>query len=287
MKLMPYNQWGFYQPDLEIIYIECNNTIIPTNFSESKKQFFQILYVISGTFEVDTKTNKFNAEQGSMIISKYNHSFKYRRTTVKSQCLTIHFHDNIFKDNGELDFLRAFNYSPSGSCLSPATFESLVCFELMNSFVKSLIDKRNRFYMLVKLQAVITELDFKYDDDSKNEKHDKNNVTLSVIEFVRNNFTQNITLKTIQDKFFICNSTINRMFKQATGMTFKKYLNQLRLTNANSLLKDNSYINASKISEMCGFKTYSTFYREYVSKFGIAPTKTTPKISKDSWPFKH
>ena len=286
MEFLPNKQLAFYQPDLEIVYIECENSSFPPNFTVSKKQYHQIFYLISGKFKFITENNKFYAEKGTMVISKHNHSFRYRRMSERAKFLTIYFHDNIFKSIGQGDFLRAFNNLPSGAQFYPASFENLVCYEIVNSFVNNLQERRNRFYMLIKLQALIAELGFKYDVDCNNEKHDKSNVTLNVIEFVKNNYTRDITLKTIQDKFFICNSTINRMFKQATGMTFKKFLNQLRLNNANSLLKSNNYISTSKIAEMCGFKTYSSFYREYIKKFGVAPTKTTPKSSKETWPLK-
>ncbi len=286
MEILPNFQLGFYQPDLKIEYMEASNESLPP-INNLNKEFYHIVYIFSGTYEIITNNSRQIVEKGATVISNHISSFGYRRKSNEGKLLIIDFQASTL-GNTDFDFLRVFYNMPCGSCFYPATFKNLVCFEILNSMKDSLEEKRNRFYIVNKLKVIIGELDFKYDELSQSETYDKSNTTLSVIEFVKNNYTQNITLESLRKKFFISNSTINRMFINVTGKTFKVFINDLRLENIKNLLlnEDYNYINISKIAEIGGYKTYSTFYREFVKKYGIAPTEIERNGERTIWPIK-
>ena len=108
-------------------------------------------------------------------------------------------------------------------------------------------------------------------------------MTLRVIDFVQQNYNLPITYNTLKDKFFVSDNTVNKIFKEQTGKTFKDYLNSIRLKHANKLM-NNKYqkISLQNVAKLCGFSTYSTFYREYVKFFGISP-KDVQKINIENW----
>ena len=275
---------GFYQPDLKIEYNECVEMSIVTEYSKPNKGYYRILYVANGKYEIIANGEKFIAENGALIISNPTESFITRRLTVNAVILKIDFHRSLVENYTDYNALKLFHALPCGWIFYPANFESSICYELLNSLKKSIIESHNRFYVMTKVLSILSELNLYYDDIKKEDKFDKSNIALTVLEYVKSNFTENITYKSLRDKFFICDSTINKIFKRTTGLSFKEYLNSLRLNYANDMMhNENNELKLAKIAELSGYKTYSTFYREYINEFGVSPSEVYSK-NIINWP---
>ena len=67
-----------------------------------------------------------------------------------------------------------------------------------------------------------------------------------------------------------------------TGTTLKKYLEYLRLNEAKSIM--NTGNDLIKIAEICGFNSYSAFYRTYIRNFGHPPSDDCDDIRPKKWP---
>lgn len=275
---------GFYQPDLKVEYHECIEMTIISEYSKPNKGYYRMLYIASGKYEIIANGEKFFAEKGALIISKPTESFITRRLTVNAVLLKIDFHRSLVENYTDYNALKFFHTLPCGYTFYPASFESGVCYDVLNSLVKSVIESHNRFYVMTRVLSVLSELNLYYDDIKKEDKFDKSNIAVTILEYVKSNFTMNITYKSLRDKFFVCDSTINKIFKSSSGMTFKETLNDYRLKYANDMMhNENTELNLSKIAELSGYKTYSTFYREYTKKFGITPNEVYTKNIKN-WP---
>lgn len=61
------------------------------------------------------------------------------------------------------------------------------------------------------------------------------------------------------------------LFKQYAGMSFSKYINNLRLEYAAKMLKNYPDYTVDTIAQECGMSTQS-FYRLFSGKFGVTPT---------------
>ena len=90
------------------------------------------------------------------------------------------------------------------------------------------------------------------------------------ILFMHNNFTKKISLQEVAK---IANYSPNyfcNRFKEFTGDTFINYLNDLRFSFAEKLLK-NTKISVSEIAVQCGFKDFSYFMKSFKSRYGVTP----------------
>jgi len=89
-------------------------------------------------------------------------------------------------------------------------------------------------------------------------------------EYIDKNYMQDITLSQLCRKFALSRSVLCMLFSKIVGKPFKQYLSQKRIEQAISLLKDES-LSFQEISDMVGYKDYSTFFRNFYKIVGISP----------------
>ncbi len=100
----------------------------------------------------------------------------------------------------------------------------------------------------------------------------KNITAKQILEFVNKNFSDDIAIRQISQKFFINPSYLSQLFKKEVGETFTKYLMKLRIQYACELLKDTSY-NISEIAEKSGYADYFYFARVFKKVTGDTPSQ--------------
>ena len=90
------------------------------------------------------------------------------------------------------------------------------------------------------------------------------------INFIALNYSIPLTLDEISDHFSLCPSYFSKKFKQETGMTFKEYVNYIRLRQATQMLltTDDSI---TKIAMNCGFNSSNYFKDCFRKKFRVSP----------------
>lgn len=93
----------------------------------------------------------------------------------------------------------------------------------------------------------------------------------NVINYINNNFTDEITLDMLCSNFFVSKYHLCRIFKKATGLTIQNYITQKRLMFAYEFQKSGHSLIESAFA--AGFKDYAAFYRAYTKRFGVSPKK--------------
>lgn len=99
----------------------------------------------------------------------------------------------------------------------------------------------------------------------------KDNATKMVKNYVDNNYMKELSLNQISIVFGINKTYLSRMFSKEIGLTFKEYVNTLRIEKAKSYLF-NTDISVSEICEKTGFKSIEHFSRKFKSIVGMSPT---------------
>lgn len=92
-----------------------------------------------------------------------------------------------------------------------------------------------------------------------------------IINYINDNFIEIKTVKEIADKFFISTTTLLRNFNKYLRITPKKYLEQLKLSNAVKMLNK-----GSTVTEACfnsGFSDVSHFIVLFKKEFKTSPFK--------------
>jgi two-component system, response regulator YesN len=93
---------------------------------------------------------------------------------------------------------------------------------------------------------------------------------LKLVQFVDDNFCEDIQLKDLSSKFFINYCYCSELFKKVKGRSYNKYITELRMNRASELLKT-SDLSTAIVSESVGFKDYFYFNKSFKKHFFVTP----------------
>ena len=102
---------------------------------------------------------------------------------------------------------------------------------------------------------------------SSSDEHDSH--VEQVISYINNHYTEDISLETLAENFFISPNYLCRIFRKATGLTVLDYIRRKRLSKVRELRTNGKSI--SEAAMLSGFSDYSSFYRTYKKMMGCSP----------------
>jgi len=126
------------------------------------------------------------------------------------------------------------------------------------------------FELLIHLIYSCTDNKYLSSDMQIDSEYMDNQTVKSVIEFIKENYKQNIEVNDIANSVYLSYSYLSRLFKKHTGKTVNQYLNQIRLGNAQYLLKCSTK-DIKTISREVGFNNEYYFSNVFKKVYGISP----------------
>ena len=90
-----------------------------------------------------------------------------------------------------------------------------------------------------------------------------------IIEYIQEHLEQPLDSDMLAKQFFVSKSWIDHSFKKHLGSSPKQYINHKKVLYAQSLIL--SGMPATQVAERCGYKNYTTFYRQYKQYLGQEP----------------
>lgn len=98
----------------------------------------------------------------------------------------------------------------------------------------------------------------------------KKNRIQPIKAFLYTHYQESITLSELAESVHFSDAYLSRYFKQETGITFRQYLNKIRVEQAAMELK-NTEKSVTQIALDCGFSTPSAFNRKFREFFEMTP----------------
>lgn len=100
----------------------------------------------------------------------------------------------------------------------------------------------------------------------------KQKIILPAVDYIHENYaTEVLTLSGLSEMCGITPEYFRSIFKQAYGTSPVKYINHLKLSRAEELLKSNLY-SVTEAAIMSGFNDISHFSREFKKAYGVSPS---------------
>jgi len=97
-------------------------------------------------------------------------------------------------------------------------------------------------------------------------------------DFIVSHFTERISLAQIADAAQLSARSLNRLFKEMTGITPIQYQQYLRLELARTLMSDSQF-SVEEIADKSGFQDARHFRRLWKTHFGNSPSASRPKAN--------
>lgn len=94
---------------------------------------------------------------------------------------------------------------------------------------------------------------------------------IDVITYIQEHLTEDINVDVLSRQCYISKYYLMRQFKEATGYSIHRYINEKRIQAARRMIL--SGMPASKACYECGFRDYSTFARRFKMIVGTAPSR--------------
>ena len=93
---------------------------------------------------------------------------------------------------------------------------------------------------------------------------------IRILEYCKENFTQDITIRQVSEALYMSQSQISKIFAHKIKCNFREYINLLRVAKAKELLADSTQ-KVLDIMGACGFRNQSSFNRVFRDYCGVTP----------------
>lgn len=97
-----------------------------------------------------------------------------------------------------------------------------------------------------------------------------NNKVDKIIKYICKHYTEDLTLTSIAEQFYISPFYLSKIFKRSTNLSIVEYINSLRIRQAKELLETSS-TKIAEIAEIVGFSSSSHFSRTFKLVTGLSP----------------
>lgn len=106
-----------------------------------------------------------------------------------------------------------------------------------------------------------------------------------VFEYISQHLTEDLSLKRLEEEFFISGEHISREFKKSTGITLHSYITRARIDLSKKYLLQG--LPVRDVCQLCGFSSYNHFFKMFKKECGMTPMeyyRKTQKIASGSSP---
>lgn len=93
-----------------------------------------------------------------------------------------------------------------------------------------------------------------------------------IIQYINKHYMDPLSLELLAKLFYMSPYYLCKVFKKSTGFTLIEYLNQIRVKEAQTLLRG-SGLNVTEVAEKVGFGSVSQFGRVFKEISGVSPLK--------------
>lgn len=100
-----------------------------------------------------------------------------------------------------------------------------------------------------------------------------NRTIRELISYVNEHYTEKLSLEDAADYVGFSREYFCRFFKQHMGLTFLRYLNEVRISHAGRLLSSTD-LSISEIMNTCGFTNQTIFNRLFKEIYGMTPRQS-------------
>lgn len=256
----------FIQPDLMVLF---KNMTLKT-LKKSDSPYYYILILLKGSCNIIYKNVIHHLKSGEIHIAHNNEDFYYDFNDTHAEIIEIYFNSSLLRNYDEnYDLLEPF-YDYKHLKLLTKKGNAYEFKASIDALLKALETRSSRAFVLTPFLQLICEINYLYEESHPSEIKETDSNYAKIISYIDNHIYEKITLEKVSKSVFLSSKCICNNIKKYSGMTFLQLISSRRSNQAKHLIYS-SNMSLQAIAQLCGFDTYSTFYRVYKRQFGITP----------------
>ncbi len=271
--------------DQPAISVQFRDTQVISDYETHFHGAHEIIFTLEGTAEFIIENKKYVLPENSLLVVsnferhyRLSASYPYRRYVLLFNDCNISVPDSnllsIFLQRNK-QFRHVVTFSKEYAEKIKHIFSEFVNECIQNDRFTSLLLNAKLSELLICIYRACPE---NFSDVSENNYR---KIIYDAQQYVHNNFRKPITLESVAEHFFANIYYFSSKFKEYTGVSFKKYLINLRLVDAKQqLLATDKPIH--QIAKDCGFNDVSNFIRTFQAKENSSPLQFRKQHETDS-----
>lgn len=244
--------------------------------------FLEFTYIESGQIEHDFDGEVSILKAGDYFIVDYGTQHRYK-AIGKEELKVINllfFPDFVDRTVGKNEgfenvvnsyFIRfkyqSLKHSPTGVVFHD---DSKEVYEIVKQITKEFREEKDGFFECIRCLIVqlfiITMRKIGKKDGAKNES----NVIKEIIEYIKTNYNEHISLGDIAKKYNYSLSHISKKFSNEVGVGFTQYLQKIRIEQSCRLLETGQYT-VSEVASLVGYTNIKFFNKVFKETLGVNP----------------
>ncbi len=246
----------------------------PNAFDMHAHSHYELLIFLSGDITYLVEGNSYKPSPKDILLFDIAETHKvvvnadipYERTVIQLDKNLL----SLFTDENLL--IECFSNRPLGEAniIHPEDFSDSLFEKCIKRLQKKNISKTEAISFLLPLINEISKV-----VQNKNITEENKQLPSKIVNYINDNIFKNISPNDIAKHFYISRTSLYNIFRETTGTSIHDYINVKRLISAQELLSHGN--KPTSVYLQCGFNDYTTFYRAYKTKFGIAPKNTELK----------
>ena len=233
---------------------------------------YEIYLFLEGDCKYVVEENIYNLTPCDMIIIKKNQLHRvYHNTSARYRRIVLNIPSDFFDVNNCREYESKFltTHGEMGNKIDAKTVKESGLYDAIMR-AKKYTGNFSDCSSPIAIACVIEILYLIHKTKVGAKPASSNDPMKEIIEYLNDNFMENITLETLERRFFISKYHLCHIFPESTGLTVHQYMTKKRLAYAKELIKSGK--TASYAADASGFNNYSSFYRAYVNEYGISPS---------------
>jgi len=247
---------------------------------------YEIYLFLSGGVRYFIEKNSYDLVPGDILLMRPDeiHKATFTNNDIYER-IVLYFSENTLRmlsnEENRLDF--CYNNRPHGeknrlNSTDDEKNELITLFEklIMADTYKKMWSIQLKLSLFLEIMVKINRI---FSDETRSTpSHFLHRNLIPILEYIDQNLDKDLSLKSLQNRFYVSGSYLCQLFKQITGSTLHDYIIYKRISRAKQLLvSGESSYNASV---KCGFSDYSNFFRSFKKVTGYSPREYLRQISK-------
>jgi len=237
------------------------------NFKESDGKYhddIELLMILDGTASLQIRGESYLMKPEDVVLINSNEYHLVTKSTGNALSLTFPLRF-FYDETGSVRFLL-------NSCGDTENSKYDDVRRILSQLVKTNADAFNKYETLSLMFSLVGILLDKYILSEPNYSTSASAHITGIMDFIEKNYRKGLTLDYVADHFHLNYSYLSSTFKKATGMSFLRFYNNVRLSHAlQDLIRTDQTV--ERIAKTNGFTDTRSFNAVFKRSYGVLPSE--------------